>query len=195
MKHPRPGFLDRRGLLAGLATIAALPAQAAIVLDEATAPFTTSGIPDAPILKKLRPWQVDVLSEIGDTIRRKLYAYPVECSMMDDHYRVRLPWDVLFRGPARTALTPDGVTVATKVSEAMVGKRRWKMEINGHAAGLPDGYDAFVVSARQAEAFRAAMVSRTVPGHLLRATGLGDNFPVQPHYRENTRIELLVELA
>lgn len=194
MKHPRPGLLDRRGLLAGLASLAALPASAAVILVDPAppepAPPFAAGRP-----AQLRPWQVAALEDIGGSLRRKLHGSGVECGLMDDHYRVRIPWNLLFASPARTALTPDGVRLATLVAEVMVLKRRWTMQVNGHAADLAQGYDAYIISARQAEAFRAAMISRTVPGQLLRATGLGDNFPVRPLYPTNSRLELLVELA
>lgn len=141
-------------------------------------------------LERLNAFLADIRHFIPEITRRS--------ELVEDHVRVRLPEDQLFR--SRTAdLHQDGVRLLTLIAERMLA-RNLRMEAVGHHHSDGQSYRSFIISQRRAQAVTAAMQSRQVPPALLLATGLGENFPLQtnatPAGREaNRRIELLFRPA
>lgn len=117
--------------------------------------------------------------------------------MLENHYRIRIPVDRLFE-PGKDHMTAKGVVVTTAISEGLVASRAVRMEIVCHAADIANSYGDYMRTERQANAIRAAMISRGIEAGRLKATGLGSRFPYIDTWdaasaiRMNGRVEFLI---
>jgi len=144
---------------------------------------------------RLQRWQYDRLNDIGNNISRRLWGLDIENGLMDDHYRIRIPSRLLFVKPASDRLQKDGIHLLTTLAEGLKANRKWRMEIVAHCSPQSSEYKSTIATRRQAEMVLATLQSRRVDGHLMKATGLGDLFPIVNAGHGNDRVEFLISLA
>ena len=167
-------ILSRRFLIAGAVASLAVPLVSSEAGAQAFAPARD-------------PWKgreitnserIRVTSQ-GDHVARLLTGIDgIEYGMMDNHYRVRVPEGLLFV-QGKDELSGQGVRLLTAMAPAFLKAKRTITEIVVHHGNLGNSYAAYVVSERRAEAVKAGLASRSVEPTRLKATGLGDRFPLR----------------
>lgn len=175
-------------LCAGLLSLA-LPAHANTTLG--------GGGSDQWLGRKLTSGEQLDVQTAGGAIMAKLSGIPgIEARMMDNHYRVRIPDHLLFEHD-KDVMSKDGIRLATLIAEALVARENIRVDLVTHHHSGPHSYTSSNMTRSRSAALRATLMSRQVRGDLLKATGLGDRFPIASNAEfegraRNRRTELLI---
>lgn len=135
------------------------------------------------------------LQLFGEVLRTNLAGHRIEVRLMDNHLRLRLPADSLF-DTSEAEIGQGGRALLTVLAEEVLRNGKVRAEVVAHHDAPDSSYRALIVSKRRAEAVVAHLVTRQVPSGRLKATGLGDRFPLSEGKTRvgrvaNSRIEIL----
>jgi outer membrane protein OmpA-like peptidoglycan-associated protein len=181
---------DRRSFLLGLSSLALIPASAALAGD-----IVVAGVAEAPANpwagRELTAFERLRLGAFKDRLNDNLAGLQEKAIQLDNHVRLRVPAATLFV-PGRDALTADGVAIVTLVAERLNASKKIRVEIVAHHDTRATDYEAAVFTKRRATAVLAALESRGIKSHRLKATGAGKKFPyVEGASLANQRIEFI----
>lgn len=136
----------------------------------------------------------------GAAIKSKLSGIDeIEFGMMDNHYRIRIPDHLLYEHD-KDVMSKDGIRLATLMAEALVLADNVRVDLVTHHHSGEHSYATANMTKSRAATLRATLMSRQVRGDLLKATGLGDRFPIASNAdfegrARNRRVELLIRPA
>ena len=178
--------IARRALLLGLAGLCGLAGMAVAKGESAGNPWAG---------RHLLAAERGALQLFGEGLRTNLAGHRITVSMMDNHLRLRVPADYLFE-TREAEVGRVGLALLTVLAEEVLRNGKVRAEVVAHHAAPDSSYRALIISRRRAEAVVANLVSRQVPSGRLKATGLGDRFPLADSGTRagrvaNSRIEIL----